>query len=243
MSDIFFTLEDIKFGTDRPTLEKAFGLYKKGKVTQVEPGERIWHATVHGTHPYQVSVHTSQYDLANCTCYLGQRDTFCKHMVALGIYMVKNGEPLNDGDTTIVHEPTCSGKRGELSDQKLATVKNKITTNLRYIKPYHGPSRIWFAYQNSLSEGCHRLAKVVSELPVSLQTAKLLVNLLIRLDRKLVSSGVDDSDGTVGGFIEQVVDVLIEFSMIDPKCTKACKKLQGRETCFGWEEPLMKLLE
>lgn len=241
MSDIFFTLEDIKFGTDRPTLEKAFGLYQNGKVTQVESGELGWQATVLGTKPYQVSVNTNQYDVANCTCYLGQRDTFCKHMVALGIYMVKNGEPLTDEDTIIVYGPTCSGQKGQLTDQDLAAVKNEITDNLRYIKPYHGPSRIWFAYQSSLSEGCHWLAKVVSDLPVSLQTAKLLVNLLIRLDRKLVSGGVDDSDGTVGGFIEQVVAVLKEFAEIDNECVRAFKKLKNRETCFGWEEPLLAL--
>ncbi|MEA2056435.1 MAG: hypothetical protein U9O78_01810 [Patescibacteria group bacterium] len=157
--------------------------------------------------------------------------------------MVKNGEPLIDQDTTIVHEPTCSGQKGQLNDQKLAAVKNAVTANLRYIKPYNGPSRIWFAYQSSLSEGCHRLAKVVSELPVSLQTAKLLVNLLIRLDRKLVSSGVDDSDGTVGGFIEQVVGILQEFADIDTECVKAFKKLKNRETCFGWEESLLELIE
>jgi hypothetical protein len=76
---------------------------------------------------------------------------------------------------------------------------------------------------------------------VSLQTAKLLVNLLIRLDRKLVSGGVDDSDGTVGGFIEQVVAVLKEFAEIDNECVRAFKKLKNRETCFGWEEPLLAL--
>lgn len=243
MTKILFTLEDIKFGTDRPTLEKAFDLYKQGKVTDVEPGERLWHAVVIGTHPYQVFVNTNQYDQANCTCYLGQRDIFCKHMVALGIHMIKKGAPLTNADTTIVHEPSCSGKKGSLDEQKLSAVKNVITANLRYIKPYHGPSRTWFAYQDSLSEGCHRLAKVVSELPVSLQTAELLVNLLLRLDRKLTTSGVDDSDGTVGGFIEQSVMVLQEFAKIDAECTQAFNKLQNLETCFGWEEPLLKYVE
>lgn len=243
MSDILFSLDDIKFGTDKPTLERAFGLYQKGKVTRVESGECVWQATVIGTKPYQVSVNTNQYDMAHCSCYLGQRDMFCKHMVALGIYMVKNGETLTEDDTTIIHEPTCSGKRGQLTDQELPAVKNEITALLRYIKPYQGPSRIWFAYQSSLCEGCHRLAKVVSELPVSLQTARLLVNLLIRLDRKLVSSGVDDSDGTVGGFIEQGVTVLEKFIEIDAECVIAFTKLENRETCFGWEEPLLALVE
>ena len=127
-----------------------------------------------GSQPYQVSVEVDQYDMASCSCYLGQRDIFCKHAVALAIHMVKNGEPLTEEDMHLVHAPICSGTKGELSESKLAATKREITTYLRYIKPYNGPSRIWFAYQSDLSEGCHRLAKVVSELPVSVQTHEVV---------------------------------------------------------------------
>jgi len=112
---------------------------------------------------------------------------------------------------------------------------------MRYIKPYEGPSRIWFAYQGSLSEGCARLTKIVSDFPVSEQTARLLVDMLIRLDDKLCRSGVDDSDGTVGGFIEEVVIMLTKYADLDPNCKKAFRSLENRETCFGWEEPLVRI--
>ncbi len=111
---------------------------------------------------------------------------------------------------------------------------------MRYIKPYESPSRIWFAYQGSLSEGCARLTKIVSDLPVSEQAAGLLVDMLLRLDDKLCRSGVDDSDGTVGGFIEEVVMMLKKYAELDPSCKKAFYKLENRETCFGWEEPLVR---
>jgi len=87
------------------------------------------------------------------------------------------------------------------------------------------------------------LAKLVSDLPVSEQTAKLLVDLLLRLDKKLCTGGVDDSDGTVGGFVEEVVFLLQEYAKLDQKCVTAFKKLRDKKTCFGWEEPLVKIID
>ena len=78
---------------------------------------------------------------------------------------------------------------------------------------------------------------------MSEQTAGLLVDLLLRLDNKLCRSGVDDSDGTVGGFIEETVHVLKEYSKLDPSCVETFHKLKDRDTCFGWEEPLLKLIK
>lgn len=235
-----FTIDKIKFATDGPTFEKAVALYESGKVIEVEEGIRSYTAVVIGTKPYRVSVEARRYDYGHCTCYLGANGTLCKHMVALAIYVTQGGKPLTADDKKLVHNPIYSGKLGELSSDELLTVKGAITSALRYIKPYTGPSRIWFAYQNSLSEGCNRLSVVVSDLPVSSQTAQILVDLLLRLDKKLSIGGVDDSDGTVGGFIEEVVAVLLDFAKLDPSCVKAFDKLKNREICFGWEEPLLK---
>lgn len=83
----------------------------------------------------------------------------------------------------------------------------------------------------------------MSDLPVSEQTAKSLVDMLLRLDKKLCEGGVDDSDGTVGGFIYETVDVLQEYVKLDPSCLKVFKKLCGQSTCFGWEEPLVRIID
>lgn len=238
-----YDLDKIKFATDGPTFEKAVDLYEKSKVAKFEEGIGAYSAIVLGTKPYRVSVEARRYDYGHCECYLGQNDTLCKHMVALAIYAVKGGKPLTDEDKRQVSQVTCSGRLGELSKGELSAVKKEITGAMKYIKPYNGPSRIWFSYQNSLSEGCNRLSKIVSELPVSEQTAKLLVDTLLRLDDKLCRSGVDDSDGTVGGFIEEIVQMLKEYAKLDPACAKAFNELKGRETCFGWEEPLLELLK
>ncbi len=234
-----FNLDKIKFATDEGTFERAVGLYESGKVMQFEEGMGAYFAVVLGTKPYRVSVDERRYSHGNCECYLGQNDTLCKHMVAVAIYALKKGKPLTDDDKRLVGQPMCSGKLGSLSKKELSSAKKSITDAMRYIKPYNGPSRIWFSYQDSLSEGCGRLSKIISELPVSEQTTSLLVDMLLRLDKKLSYGGVDDSDGTVGGFIEETVQMLKEYATLDPSCTKVFHELEGIKTCFGWEEPLV----
>lgn len=238
-----YNLDKIKFATDAPTFEKAVDLYKREKVTQFEEGFGGYSAVVLGTHPYHVSVSCKYYDHGNCECYLGKNETLCKHMVAVAIKAVAGGKPLSDEDKLPISQVACSGRAGELGKAEFATTKKEITSAMRYIKPYRGPSRIWFSYQNSLSEGCSRLTKIVSELPVSEQTAILLISILLRLDGKLCRGGVDDSDGIVGGFIEETVQVLKEYVELDPSCAKVFNRLKGKETCFGWEEPLLKLID
>ena len=238
-----YDLDKIKFATDGPTFEKAVDLYETGKVTKFEEGIGAYSAVVMGTKPYRVSVEARRYDYGHCECYLGQNDTLCKHMVAVAIHAVMGGKKMSDEDKRLVSQAVCSGRLGELSKSELAATKKAITASMRYIKSYEGPSRTWFAYQSSLSEGCNRLSKIVSELPVSQQTAKLLVDTLLRLDDRLCRGGVDDSDGTVGGFIEEAVQVLKEYAKLDPACVKVFSDLKDKETCFGWEEPLLTLAE
>ena len=211
-----YNLDKIKFATDQPTYEKAVALYEASKVIQFEEGIGAYSAVVLGTKPYQVSIEAHRFGLANCNCYLGQRDTLCKHMVAVSIYAVMDGKKLCKEDKELISSPVCSGKLGELSKEELLEIKKAITSTMKYIKAYNGPSRIWFHYQNSLDGGCARLSKLLSDLPVSELTTKLLIDMLLRLDKKLCTGGVDDSNGTVGGFIQEVVDMLKEYTKLDP---------------------------
>ncbi len=144
----------------------------------------------------------------------------------------------------IFHNVECSKRRDILNKEELKAVKKSITESMRYIKPYSGPSRTWSANQDSLREGCNRLSVIVSDLPVNKQTAEVLVNLLLRLDRKLCVGGVDDSNGIVGGFMTEVVEMLEEFAKIGPDCIDAFESLVGIGiTCFEWEEPLIRILD
>ncbi len=236
-----YGLDKIKFATDGPTFEKAVDLYEGGKVKRFKEELHGFFATVLGSKSYKVYVDNQQYDQGDCECYLGQNNTLCKHVVAVAIRAVTGGKPLSDEDKRLVTQVTCSGWLGECNKEELSAIKKEMSGAMKYIKPYNGPSRIWFSYQNSLSEGCNRLSKIVSDLPVSEQTATVLVDMLLRLDDKLCRSGVDDSDGTVGGFIEEIVHLLKEYAKLDPLCVKAFGELNNKETCFGWEDPLIKI--
>lgn len=226
-----------------PTFERAVALYEAGKIQDFQEGISAFSATVHGTQPYRVHVSSRYYDHGSCTCYVGQRDELCKHMVAVALYAVLRGRKLREEEKQQRTEPMCSCKIGMLDVERAAETKASIAAALRLIKPYNGPSRVWFSYQNSLTEGCNRLAPIISDLPVGEKTAALLVDLLLRLDRKLCTGGVDDSDGTVGGFMQSVVAVLEEYAEHDPVCIRTFKKLLGHATCFDWEAPLIKILD
>ncbi|MDA3803079.1 MAG: hypothetical protein PF488_04300 [Patescibacteria group bacterium] len=238
-----YDLDKIKFSIDEGTFLRAVDLYERGRVTKFREDSRGYSAIVLGGQPYEVFVSSRYYDKGYCACYLGQSNTICKHMIALAIQAIKRGEKLNEEDQTIIEELVFSNELGELNKEKLTEVKKSITSAMRYIKGYVGPSKHWFAYQRSLSEGCARLRKVVSELPVSKQTAQLLVDILLRLDKKLCEGCVDDSDGVVGGLIEELVVFLQEYVELDRECLQTFKKLCGVSTCFGWQEPLVRIFD
>lgn len=238
-----YDLSKIKFATDEGTFQRGVDLYEQGKVTDVDEVLGGYSAVVRGAKPYWVSVSGRRYQDATCECYLGERGTLCKHVVALALHAVMDGQPLKREDKEQISEIKCSDKREELSRDELMGVKKSITAAMKYIKPYHGPSRTWFANQDSLQEGCNRLRVIISELPVNCQTTDVLVKLLLRLDKKLQVGGVDDSNGAVGRFMSEVVDMLIEFVRIDPGCIDTFKVLVGCQTCFYWEAPLVRIYD
>lgn len=238
-----YDLNKIKFATDEATYQRGVGLYERGKVKEVEEAFGDYSAIVQGTKPYRVSVSGRRYKDVHCTCYLGEKGTLCKHVVALALHAVMDGKPLRAEDKEQATELKCSDKREEFNKDQLAELKRSITAAMKYIKPYHGPSRTWFANQDSLQEGCNGLRAIVSDLPVNKQSVEVLVKLLLRLDKKLQVGGVDDSNGIVGGFMNDVVAMLKDFTQMDPACIDAFESLCGKQTCFGWEEPLVRILD
>ncbi len=237
-----YSLEEIKLGIDRGTWERAVRLYKEGAVRSFRKVGRFYQAKVKGTHLYQVIVDSQEFDRGSCDCYLGQRDILCKHMIAVAIYALKGGQPLQPAERKFVEGLTLSQEANELSHEEMIAVRSEIRQAMRDIRAYTGPSRIWFAYQNRLIRGCRRLSLIFSRLPTNLTTAKLMINVLLRLDRKLSQGGVDDSDGTVGGFISDVVQALAKRAKKQPEIVPAFKPLLNRPTSFGWEEELVKML-
>lgn len=215
-------------------------MYEEGKVTKFREELNGYFAVVLGSSPYHVYVEKRKYDHGECNCYMGQNDYICKHMVAVAICALMKGHPLEESDKIMIEIPTCSEVIGELSSEEIKTLKQEISAAMRHIRSYNGPSSTWFSYQDSLIKGCRLMSKIISRIPVNPKTADLLVKMLLRLDRKLAHGGVDDSDGTVGDFMEGVVEVLKKFADLEPKCLISFKQLVGIESCFSWEYPLLK---
>jgi hypothetical protein len=134
---------------------------------------------------------------------------------------------MSEEDAKSIGSASCSGIVRCPSEEELSVTRKEITDAMRYIKPYRGPSRTWFDYQNSLREGCARLSAIVSKLPAHQLTAALLANILVRLHRKLTVGGVDDSDGTAGEFIGETLSVLQEYARLDPSCGKELEKAEN----------------
>ncbi len=238
-----YDLDKIRYSIDAQTFKRAIVLYNSSKVTRFKSEPDGFSAVVLGGDAYSVYVSAHHFDQGLCDCYLGKNDTLCKHMVAVALRAVSGGRKISDKQAAVSIGPACSGRLGTLEKSALNEIKGAITAAMRCIKPYNGPSRIWFTYQSSLHEGCGRLATIVSSLPVSEASARILIDVLLRLDRKLCESGVDDSDGTVGGFMMDVVTVLLEFVKLDPPCSQSFHSVIGRRTCFEWEETLVRYLD
>jgi len=238
-----YDIEKIKFAVDDQTFQKAVELYEDNKVKNFIDDFIGFGAIVEGGQNYRVYVRANNFSRGMCSCYLGQNGTLCKHMVALAIYAVLRGGKISLEDKESVGEVSCSGDLGELDKEELNLIKKDISSAMRYLKPYLGPSKTWDANQHSLEEGCKRLTSIINKLPISRQTTELIIKTLLRIDKKLSCTGIDDSNGIVGGFIEQAVFVLEEFARIDPNCIKIFKLLTNQHICFDWERSLIKIYD
>jgi hypothetical protein len=83
-----FTVVDIQMDVSDAEFKKGMALFKGGKVKMLTFDIRGFNAVVSGTHDYSVSVSESHFDRGECSCYLGQNDIYCKHMIALAIAAV-----------------------------------------------------------------------------------------------------------------------------------------------------------
>ncbi len=231
-----FTISDIQLGVGNLEFEKAFALYKKGAVNHLEKDFLGYSAIVSGTHDYIVNVSLVSYDRGNCNCYLGQRDELCKHMLALAIALVYKYKP---DDVEIIKQPldqaVCSGVIRDITKDEIKNIKAEISKSFSFIKSYNGPSSKWFQYQDSLIRGSRLILLALSKLPVCEKSSIICINLLKRLDKKLLNGGIDDSDGTVGDLMIQIVEVLNMFADSNQKIKEYIKEKLPKGEVFDWE--------
>lgn len=208
-----YSLEDIQIAVSDNEFSKAFAIFSIGKIGSIEANSSDFTAQITGTEKYNVSVNTNNFELGDCNCYLGQKNYLCKHIIALAIAVVKKFKP--EQSNLIAHpldRAVCSGKVEEMKDAELDKVEEKIKDGLSYIKSYNGPSKVWFQYQDKLSKGSRIILLTLSELSICEKSVMVCIKLLKKLDKKLLSGGVDDSNGTIGGLMENIIELLCLFT-------------------------------
>ncbi len=239
-----FTLKDLAMENDESTYQKAFLLYKANSIKGYKEDDYSISAKVQGTKTYETHIKKTDYEKGNCTCYMGQNNYICKHMLALAIYHILKHDPNQKIEETIINTEEAINvvhQIRELSEEDKLLWKDSIKKAFTYIKGYTGTSKTWFAYQNKLDAGARTIRHAASILPLCHQSAILLISLALRLDKKLSTGGIDDSNGTIGISIEYIVETLINFTWEDKTISKEFKKLNDQNTCFDWEEPLLRI--
>lgn len=219
-----FTLPDVKYADSAALYARAEKLFKGGcvgTISDIGLGQG-YQATVSGSQPYAVWLSNRRVDEGDCTCYMGQNDELCKHILALALKVLDETGGLNTPAP-----PT-----------DLAAVKVLVRDGVKKIKPYTGPSRVWFTYQRSLATGAGMIVEAVSALPPSKASAEYLWKLVVRLSKKLATGGVDDSDGVVGECISELVVQLAEYAKQSPDLQPHILRYCKDDTGFGFEDEL-----
>ena len=220
-----FTLDDVKYAENAATYRRAQELYDQHKVVAIGETAQGYRAIVQGTHPYQVHLSSRSIDQGECTCYLGQHGRLCKHMLALALAVLNASGKVNETPST------------QQASTSLEEARPIVNTGMRKLKPYTGPSRIWFSYQRSLATGAGMITAGVSQLPPTKENARYLWKLITRIDQKLVN-GVDDSDGVIGECAMSLVEQLVGYAKKNGELEPLIRRFSNTDTNFDFDQVL-----
>ncbi len=238
-----YTLQDIQLSVEDSEFNKGLKLFKKGKVGAIKEVFSGFTATITGSEKYTVAVESNNFEHGECNCYLGQKNYLCKHMLALAIAVVHKYSPQ---DVSIISHPlsqaVCSGKVGEISQQELSEIEEEIKVGLTHIKSWSGTSKKWFEYQDSLSKGSRIILLALSKLPICEESVKLCITVLKKLEKKVLGA-VDDSDGTVGNLIKEIIQILSLFVDFKKDLGPYVAKSLPKGEVYNWEESFFNLHE
>jgi hypothetical protein len=219
-----FDIHDIKYVTDNAIFLRAEELCKKGKVKLEYFDDRIYTATVVGSQSYEVTLSTKNLEHGDCSCYMGQNDQFCKHLLAVALTVVNLTKP-----------PT------EMSLSE-AEAKLQIIAGMRKFTSYNGPSRIWFSYQRKLAIGAGMVEEALPFIETNKENVTYLWKLVLKLSLKLSHTGVDDSDGTVGNCIGAILFRISEMAKANDNIKQYVISHCINDTGFGFEDDLRLLV-
>lgn len=157
-------------------------------------------------------------------------------MLALAIALVYKYRP---SDVEAIKQPldqaVCSEEIRDITKDEIINIKAEISKGVSLIKSYDGPSSKWFQYQDSLIKGSRLVLLALSKLPVCEKLSMICIDVLKRLDKRLLNGGIDDSDGTVGDLMSQIVEVLNMFADSDNKLREYIKVKLPKGEVFDWE--------
>lgn len=227
-----FSYDDVKFSTDRAIVARALKLFTDRKVQdfrELRSGD--YAATIIGTEPYKVLLDNKRIDNANCTCYMGQNDQLCKHVLALALYVLHRAKLIDERGGPI---GVAKLRQGDACDH--------IAAALRKIRGYTGSSRVWFAYQRKLGVAAGMIQDAVVLLEPTLDDTKYLWKLVLKLSRKLSDGGVDDSDGIIGNTIYCIIERITNAARADSEIMRWARQHCVEDTGFGFEEDLQRSL-
>lgn len=224
-----FAIQDIEYSVDNATFQRAQQLFDAGKVQKVFETPHGYEAIVQGTSQYRVSLSTRHIDKGFCDCYMGQNDMLCKHMLALGLAVLNLSEK---GEESAAED----------SPTNLDAAKQLVAAAVRKIKPYHGPSKIWFSYQRELDVGSGCIVEAVRKLSSTKENAEYLWSLVLKLSKKLSHGGVDDLNGTVGNCIILLVKQCAGYAKEKSELKPIIEHFAKDDTGFGFEDILKKMI-
>lgn len=220
-----FTRHDILYATDELIVARARDLFLKGKVELLSCHERGYFAVVSGTKPYHVSLSTKRVDMGTCDCYMGKRDEFCKHLLALAWYVLIKANP-------------DAAKPPQLTEKE---AKKQIVAGTRKFTGFGGGSREWWSYQQKLDIGAGMIEEALLHLPNEKRTITYLWNLVVKLCTK-IQHGVDDSNGTCGECITTILHKITEVASSREAWREYAITHCTDDTGFGFEDELHALL-
>ncbi len=221
-----FTIQDIKYAEDSQTFQRAQDMFRSGKIGTIREDIRGYSARIQGTKTYDVSVSYKRIDVGSCSCYLGQNDTLCKHMLALALAVLDKSGGLQ------TNEPITN----------LNEVQECVNEGIRKLVPYNGPSRVWFEYQRKLAIGSGIIIDAIESLPASKKNADYLWKLVLRISKKLATGGIDDSEGEVGTCVYAIIEKLGAYSKESPELIPTLLSYSKDDTGFGFEDELRALI-
>lgn len=222
-----FTYRDVRYSVDDSMFARALKLFTGKKIADFGHDMAGYSARVIGTQSYQVHVSQRAVDYGMCNCYMGQNNTLCKHMIAVGLEVLYRARKIDAAGNPYENPPSNLDERKAL-----------LTAGLRKITACNGrPSSTWFAYQTKLDVGAAMIHESMCGIEPSVENAKFLWDIVRRVDRKL-AGGVDDSNGTVWPVASEAVRLLAAWGKDSTELYALVVQFTKTRTAFEFNNEL-----